>query len=160
MIRLRVEAERTLVAHSCGFTLLEMMIVVAMLGALTALALPRYLAQLERAGRSKVINQIHLMEAEIKTFEFQSGRLPLSLLELGLDGELDSWGNPFQFTNIAVEGTGKARKDKKLNPINTDYDLYSMGPDGVTASSLVSMPGRDDIVRANDGAFVGLAADY
>jgi len=45
-------------------------------------------------------------------------------------------------------------------PINTDFDLYSMGPDGRSAPPLTAKHSRDDIVRANDGAFIGLASDY
>jgi general secretion pathway protein G len=35
-----------------------------------------------------------------------------------------------------------------------------MGPDGRTAPPLTARYSRDDIVRANNGAFVGVAADY
>jgi general secretion pathway protein G len=52
------------------------------------------------------------------------------------------------------------RKDRFLVPINSDYDLYSMGKDGKSSSPLTSKNGRDDIIRANDGAFIGLASDY
>jgi general secretion pathway protein G len=47
-----------------------------------------------------------------------------------------------------------------MNPINSDYDLYSVGPDGDSSPQLVSKKGRDDIVRANDGEFIGLASEY
>ena len=57
-------------------------------------------------------------------------------------------------------GHGHARKDHSLVPINTDFDLYSMGPDGRSSPPLTAKASRDDIVRANDGAFVGVAADY
>lgn len=52
------------------------------------------------------------------------------------------------------------RKDHNLHPINSDYDLYSMGKDGKSVSPLTGGPSRDDIVRANNGRFVGKAADY
>ncbi len=45
-------------------------------------------------------------------------------------------------------------------PINSDFDLYSMGPDGRSVSPLTSSLSRDDIVRANNGRFVGTAASY
>jgi general secretion pathway protein G len=56
--------------------------------------------------------------------------------------------------------TGKARKDKNLVPINSEFDLYSAGRDGDTLPPLVAKPSRDDVVRANDGRFVGLASTY
>ena len=52
------------------------------------------------------------------------------------------------------------RKDKNLVPVNDDYDLYSMGKNGTTSMPFNSARGRDDIVRANNGRFIGLAEDY
>lgn len=53
-----------------------------------------------------------------------------------------------------------ARKDRFLVPINCDYDLYSMGPDGETTAPLTARKSRDDIIRAGDGAFVGPASEF
>ena len=75
-------------------------------------------------------------------------------------GRLDPWGNPYEYLNIAQGGNQGARKDKSLVPINSTYDLYSKGRDGDSKKSLVPKVSQDDIVRANDGAFVGLALDY
>ena len=72
----------------------------------------------------------------------------------------DPWGNPFQYTNLGTAPPGAARKDKFLVPINSDFDLYSMGPDGESVAALTAKPSRDDIIRANDGGFVGLASEY
>ena len=52
------------------------------------------------------------------------------------------------------------RKDHRLVPINSDYDLYSMGKDGRSVSPLTARHSHDDIIRANDGDYVGLAKDY
>jgi general secretion pathway protein G len=52
------------------------------------------------------------------------------------------------------------RKDRNLVPINSDYDLYSVGPDGDSSLPLTAATSRDDIVRANDGRFIGKAEDY
>ena len=55
---------------------------------------------------------------------------------------------------------GKARKEKKLVPPNTDYGLYSMGEDGLSRPPLTAKRSRDDIVRADNGRLIGLATDY
>jgi general secretion pathway protein G len=60
----------------------------------------------------------------------------------------------------SAKGKGDARKDGKLNPINSDFDLYSRGKDKVYKPQLTQKDSLDDIVRAQDGAFVGLAADF
>jgi general secretion pathway protein G len=59
-----------------------------------------------------------------------------------------------------VHGTGQMRKDRFLVPINSTYDLYSKGKDGRSVMGLTANDSRDDIIRANDGAFIGLASDY
>ena len=52
------------------------------------------------------------------------------------------------------------RKNRFMVPINSDYDLYSMGKDGQSVSPLTAKASRDDIIRANDGQFIGLASNY
>ena len=55
---------------------------------------------------------------------------------------------------------GQARKDRFLVPLNSDYDLYSAGKDGKSRPPLSAQMSQDDIVRANDGAYIGLASQY
>lgn len=59
-----------------------------------------------------------------------------------------------------VNGNGAKRKDRNLVPLNTDYDLYSRGPDGQSVSPLTAAKSKDDIIRANNGGYVGTAEDY
>ena len=78
-----------------------------------------------------------------------------------MDGMLDPWKGTYQYTRLDnAKGKGSARKDKNLVPINTDYDLWSNGKDGKSVAPLTAQASRDDIVRANNGRFVGPAADY
>jgi general secretion pathway protein G len=55
---------------------------------------------------------------------------------------------------------GGARKDRRLVPINSDYDLYSVGKDGQSSPPLTAGQSQDDIIRASDGGFVGPASTY
>ena len=61
---------------------------------------------------------------------------------------------------IEEKDKGKPRKDHFLVPVNSDFNLYSMGADGQTQTPFTAARARDDIVRANDGGYVGLASDY
>ncbi|PIE25583.1 MAG: hypothetical protein CSA62_00825 [Planctomycetota bacterium] len=56
--------------------------------------------------------------------------------------------------------SGAQRRDKFLFPINTDYDLFSRGPDRKTAVSLSSVRSLDDMIRGNDGDYFGKGSDY
>jgi len=55
---------------------------------------------------------------------------------------------------------GKARKDHSLVPLNTDYDLYSKGKDGQSRPPLPAPVSQDDVLRANNGGFIGLASTF
>ncbi|HQU13791.1 MAG TPA: prepilin-type cleavage/methylation domain-containing protein, partial [Thermodesulfobacteriota bacterium] len=75
------------------------------------------------------------------------------------------WGNPYQYLpiygHLGDQGyMNRTRKDHNLHPINSDFDLYSMGPDGQSVKPLTGGQSRDDIIRANDGAFIGKASTY
>ena len=52
------------------------------------------------------------------------------------------------------------RKDRFLNPLNSEFDLYSVGPDGKTETPLTAKASYDDIIRAVDGKYMGLASDF
>ena len=114
-----------------------------------------------RARISQVTGDIGKIHMQISKFELSYNRYPVSLAEAGADDVLDPWGNPYQyFVVFGNESSGAVRKDHNLHPVNSGYDLYSMGPDGVTSSPFTSTGGRDDIVMANDGDYFGLACEY
>jgi hypothetical protein len=52
------------------------------------------------------------------------------------------------------------RRDRYMFPLNTDYDLFSLGPDTRTAVSLGETIGLDDVIRANNGGYFGTASEY
>jgi general secretion pathway protein G len=143
-----------------GFTLLELMLIVALLGILAAIAVPTYRGTVERTRVNRAIADIGGLSVKIDRFELNSGSLPDTLAEAGIDETTDPWGREYEYLNLDGASPSDVRKNGALVPINTDYDLYSVGPDGLTAAPLTSSDARDDIVRANDGAFIGKAEDY
>ena len=148
---------------SKGFGLLELMVVLVIAGLLTTLAIPAYNDFVDRARTSRAIGDIVDISLEIKKFRRVNDSLPpLNIAELPVTVPLDPWGQPYSYLNIAAPGPGKGafRKDGKLNSLNTDFDLYSAGRDGESTGPLNAKASRDDIVRANNGAFVGRAEDY
>ena len=64
------------------------------------------------------------------------------------------------FDGKTAKGWRNFRKDKNLHQLNTDFDLYSSGKDRDSKRPLNAKASRDDIMRANNGAFIGLAEDY
>jgi len=55
---------------------------------------------------------------------------------------------------------GAARKDGRLVPINTNYDLCSFGKDSKSKAPLRAKDSHDDIIYANDGGYIGLASEF
>jgi len=150
-------------AGSPGFTLVELALVVAILGVLAAIAIPQYQRYRQRLASKQAVADLQLVGLAIERYQAEFGHLPISLVGAIDPVPLDPWGRPYEYLNLqaGLPGTeGKRRKDKNLNPINSDYDLYSKGPDGDSSPQLVAAMSRDDIVRAADGDYVGIAQDF
>ena len=144
-----------------GFTLVEMVLVMAVVAIIAAVALPSYSHYVQRSRVAAVKSDIFAICADIERYgNTNNGRFPESLAELG-SVRKDPWGNEYQYLNITTTtNLGMVRKDRNLVPINTDFDLYSMGPDGRSVSPLTSALSRDDIIRARNGRFVGTAEEF
>ena len=144
-----------------GFTLTEVLIVVAIVGILASLGAGAWGRYRDRVLVSQAVTDIGAIATAIKLREVDVQGAPDGLEDVGFGGKLDPWGRPYQYVNLAtMKGNGIARKDKKLAPLNTDFDLYSMGKDGKSLAPLNPPVRRDDIVRARDGRFIGLASDF
>lgn len=152
-LRLAAAAQR-------GVTLLEIMFALAMIAVLGAIAVPAYRSHLARVDINRAIGDVHDIGLSLERWQVNNGRFPDTLTEAGLDGRVDPWGNPYRYLNMDGANPGEMRKDKNLVPINTDFDLYSAGKDGRSSPPLTARQSQDDIVRASNGAFVGLGSDY
>lgn len=154
--------------RSAAYTLIEVLIVTAVIGAMAAIAMPavhevRNLVKVRAAAE-----EVRVLQNEIAAFEATHGRLPVSLGEVERSDMVDPWGNPYEYLNLEAgrggggggEVMGEARKDRFLVPLNSDYDLYSKGADGKSRPPLTAEESWDDVVRASDGGYIGLASEY
>lgn len=90
---------------------------------------------------------------------FRNANASLGQLGDQLVAVIDKRGPAFSLF-VGVDAETTRRRDRYMFPLNTDYDLFSLGPDCRTAVSLGEAVGLDDVIRANNGGFFGLAADY
>ncbi|MDP1923968.1 MAG: prepilin-type N-terminal cleavage/methylation domain-containing protein [Thiobacillus sp.] len=146
-----------------GFTLIELLVTLVIAGILISIAVPNYREYVERSRRARAIADIAQISMALERYRTKAGTFPNSLNDLNIPLPLDPWGHAYQYLGIDVASPpnkGALRKDKNLNPLNSDYDLYSMGPDGLTQKQLTAAKAHDDIVRAGNGGFIGLASEH
>lgn len=137
------------------------MLIVAILLTFTAIAIPSLWASVEQARIAHAVADIRAIEAEITLYHATHDQFPHSLADIGRDTLLDPWGSPyFYFNHAAKKGNGQSRKDRFLVPLNSDYDLYSIGKDHQSSPATTAKPSQEDIIRASDGGYVGLASQF
>ena len=122
-----------------GFTLIELMVVIVILGILAGLVLPRFMGRTEEAKRTKAKLQMENLEAALKLYKLDTGNYPSTeqgleaLVQIPTTGvvpknwreggyleksqiPLDPWGKPYVYLSPGVK--------------NKDFDLKSLGADG------------------------------
>lgn len=141
-----------------GFTLVELIIAVAIVAIMASIAVPTYQSAMNKSRFNVAKRDILEIQVQMERYFTQRNRFPATLDEI--TNKPDPWGNSYQYLDMDGASVGQKRKDKSLHPLNTDYDLYSMGPDGKSSTPLTAKASRDDIIRANNGAFIGWGEDF
>ena len=140
-----------------GFTIIELLATTAIIGLLSAIAVPRLRGFIEKARVAKAIGDVHAIHVTI----LESDSIPNSLADINRATTLDPWGRPYVYLKFGGSGpSGAARTDRFGVAVNREFDLYSLGPDGGSAASLTSSPSLDDVVLANEGGYIGEAKKY
>lgn len=134
------------------------MITVAIAAILASVAIPGYQAVMNKSRTAEARRELMAISMAMERYYTRNGRFPADLTEI--TNRPDPWGNAYAYLNMEGASVGQKRKDKSLHPLNSDYDLYSMGPDGQSATPLTARASRDDVIRANNGSFFGVAEDY
>jgi general secretion pathway protein G len=142
-----------------GLTLLELLVVAAAVAVLGTVAIPAFSKYVERSRTSRAIGDIGAISLQLYRWQLNARVFPATLAEAGIVS-IDPWGRPYEYTRVEGTPQNQLRKDHNLHPINTDFDLYSVGPDGDTRKPLTAQASRDDIIRANNGTYIGIAANY
>lgn len=127
-----------------GFTLIEIMLVVTIIGILAAVVLPRLVGRGEEARVSAARLQIENVGVALDAYNLDNGRFPST--EEGLaalmskPANAQNWKGPYLKKSIAKDPWGNAYVYKCPGSHNQDYDLASYGANGAEG-------GNDDIVN-------------
>ena len=134
--RLRLPATRS--SSSCGFTLLELLVVIVIIGLLAGLVAPRYFDQVSKSNTKIAKAQIDSLEKALDEYRLDVGAYPTT--EQGLEAlntrpqNLDKWAGPYLKKAVPLDPWG-ANYIYKSPGDHGDYDLISYGKDGQPGGS-------------------------
>ncbi len=124
-----------------GFTLLEVMVVIVILGVLASLVVPNLLGNKEKADRQKAISDIVALENALDMYRLDNGRYPTT--EQGLEALIQQPANMADSRNYR---TGGYIKRLPKDPWGNDYQYLSPGEKGLfdvyTRGQMVRKMGR------------------
>lgn len=124
-----------------GFTLLEVMVVIVILGVLASLVVPNLLGNKEKADRQKAISDIVALENALDMYRLDNGRYPTT--EQGLEALIQQPANMADSRNYR---TGGYIKRLPKEPWGNDYQYLSPGEKGLfdvyTWEQMVRKTGR------------------
>ena len=131
---------KPLLRNNVGFTLIELMVVIIILGLLAAIVMPRVVGETDRARYEQAKVQMRILEDAIKRYKLDNGVYPST--EQGLDSLVRkpstgilprNWpeGGYLDKTEIPIDPWGNQYVYISPGLHSPDYDIKSFGADGL-----------------------------
>lgn len=131
---LRARAESAQTRREAGFTLVELLVVLAILGLLVAIATPQVLKYLGRAKVDTAQIEMKSLSTALDLFMIDNGRYPTQEEGLGVlvanTDNLSSWHGPYLKSNGVPKDPWGHIYQYRYPGQHGDYDLYTLGPNG------------------------------
>ena len=125
--------------EAAGFTLLELLVVVAIIGVLTGFVAPRYFSQVSKSEINTARAQIDALGKALDQYRLDTGNYPSA--ELGLNALLvrppsvPGWNGPYLRKQVPIDPWGKPYVYRVPGEKGVDFDLLSYGKDGQPGGS-------------------------
>lgn len=125
---------RILPLPAAGFTLLELLVVVAIIGLLAAYVGPRYVSQLNKSEVTAAKTQVEAIARALESYRLDNGVYPGP--ELGLKAlisrpaNMPRWNGPYLQKELPPDPWGHAYVYRPVASNGRDFELYSLGRDG------------------------------
>lgn len=113
-----------------GFTMIELLIVIVILGLLASLVAPKFFQQLGTAERGVAEAQMNAFETALDTYRLDVGKYPESLENLRSSGGNNRWNGPYLPKAIPMDPWGNPYIYKLEKGTEKPYALFSYGADG------------------------------
>lgn len=124
-------------SHHGGFTLIEILIVVIIIGLLAALIAPNLMSRFERAKEEIVKAQIEMLSSSVEAFFLDLSRCPQTLEELIVSVD-HKWRGPYLSKQIVPLDGWERKYEFKCPGEHGRFDLYSFGPNGIMDDTIIT----------------------
>lgn len=128
-------------AHAArGFTLIEIMVVVVIIGLLAAFIVPQVMGRVDEARVTKVKGDVQMLETAISMYRLDTARYPTTAQGLAAlvtkpeDPTVRNWKPGGYLSRVSKDPWGNEYRYAYPGTKGREYDLYSLGPDGQEGS--------------------------
>ena len=124
--------------RQAGFTLLELLVVVLIIGLLAGVVAPRFMAQISRSEATAARAQIDALSKAVQAYRIDMGRFPGN--DVGLRGLVDSggdarWRGPYLQGQLPTDPWGQPYRYRYPGTAGRDFDIVSHGADRAPGGS-------------------------
>lgn len=125
--------------HARGFTLLELLVVILIIGLLVGIVAPRLMGQVSKSEVTAARAQLDALDKALNAFRLDTGHFPtasqgLKALNVA-PGDEPRWRGPYLQSDVPPDPWGSPYQYRIPGSQGRDFDLFSFGRDRATGGS-------------------------